>query len=251
MKPAAYIAAHLRTVLRTGGSAPHTKEVQQFFKNEVKSRGWYTGEIRKIARRFTKVLKNEAGLAYLIEVADLLFDGEILEEKVLAVFLLEKDVSTLGDREFRLFEQWLRRVSAWADHDALVHSLIGPMVVGNDKRQQRTLLWARSRDRWHRRAAAVSLIRAARLRQSFGAIQKVTKQLLADRDDMVQKGLGWLLREAAKADPKRTVPYLLQIREQAPRLVLRTACETLPPATRAHVLKKPSAPRVQIAGKIQ
>ncbi len=251
MKPAAYIAAHLRTVLRTGGSAPHTKEVQQFFKNEVKSRGWYTGEIRKLARRFTKVLKNEAGFAYLVEVADLLFDGEILEEKVLAVFLLEKDVSTLGDPEFRLFEQWLRRVSSWADHDALVHSLIGPMVVGNDKRQQRTLRWARSRDRWHRRAAAVSLIRAARLRQSFGAIQKVTRQLLVDRDDMVQKGLGWLLREAAKADPKRTVPYLLQIREQAPRLVLRTACETLPPATRARVLKKPPAPRVQIGGKIQ
>ena len=56
---------------------------------------------------------------------------------------------------------------------------------------------------------------------------------------MVQKGLGWLLRETAKADAKRTVPYLMSIRKQAPRLVLRTACETLPPGVRNKILAKP------------
>jgi 3-methyladenine DNA glycosylase AlkD len=59
---------------------------------------------------------------------------------------------------------------------------------------------------------------------------------LADDDDMVQKGLGWLLREAAKYNPKPTVPYLMKIRKRAPRLVLRTACETLPKATRMRIL---------------
>ena len=54
---------------------------------------------------------------------------------------------------------------------------------------------------------------------------------------MVQKGLAWLLREAAKADPQHTVPYLMKIRTRAPRLVLRTACETLPAATRKQVLR--------------
>jgi 3-methyladenine DNA glycosylase AlkD len=48
--------------------------------------------------------------------------------------------------------------------------------------------------------------------------------------------LGWLLREAAKADPERTVPYLMKIRQRAPRLVLRTACETLPKITRNRIL---------------
>lgn len=236
MKPAAYIADHLRTVLKTGGSAPHTEEVQRFFKHEIVSRGWYTAEIRKLARRFTKVIKNDAGLPYLVEVADLLFDGDVLEEKILAVFLLEREVVNFGDREFRLFERWLKRVGSWADHDALVHSLIGPMVVGNVKRQRRVEVWAKSRNRWHRRAAAVSLIRAARLRQSFAQIQRVTALLLSDRDDMVQKGLGWLLRETAKCDPKTTVPYLLELKARAPRLVLRTACETLPPRERARIL---------------
>ena len=70
----------------------------------------------------------------------------------------------------------------------------------------------------------------------FPEIVKLSNQLLSDDDDMVQKGLGWLLRETAKADPKRTVPYLMEIRSKSPRLVLRTACETLPAATRKRVL---------------
>ena len=61
--------------------------------------------------------------------------------------------------------------------------------------------------------------------------------LLPSDDDMVQKGLGWLLREAAKANPEQTVAYLMTIRDRTPRLVLRTACETLPTATRKSVLE--------------
>jgi 3-methyladenine DNA glycosylase AlkD len=236
-------------VLKNGGSAPHPEEVQRFFKHEVKSRGWYTGELRKVARRFTKVLKGDAGLDYLVEVADLLFEGDVLEEKVLAVLLLERETEEFKDREFRLFEAWLRRVSSWAGHDALVHSLIGPMLVGNEKRQQRALSWVKARNRWHRRAAAVSFIRTARAKQSFDMIREVTEHLLADNDDMVQKGLGWLLREAAKADAATTVPYLLEIRERAPRLVLRTACETLNPRDKARVLERHAG--AAVVGKLQ
>jgi 3-methyladenine DNA glycosylase AlkD len=60
--------------------------------------------------------------------------------------------------------------------------------------------------------------------------------LLSDSDDMVQKGLRWLLRETTKANTRHIVPYLMRIRERAPRLVLRTACETSPPALRKRLL---------------
>ena len=119
MKPVKYIADHLRQVLINGASAPHTAEVQRFFKDEVKSRGWYTGEIRKLARRFEKVIKNEAGLDYLVAVADNLFRGDVLEEKVLAVFLLETATAEMKRKDFLRLERWLDRVSTWADHDGL------------------------------------------------------------------------------------------------------------------------------------
>jgi 3-methyladenine DNA glycosylase AlkD len=72
----------------------------------------------------------------------------------------------------------------------------------------------------------------------FPQITKLSDFLLADQDAMVRKGLGWLLRETAKFDAKRTV---MKIRARAPRLVLRTACETLPAAVRKRILAPVSA----------
>lgn len=232
-----YIAAHIRRVLKDGGSAPHSEEVQWFFKEEVKSRGWYTAELRKVAVRFRRTILREQGMEFLVQVADKLFSGRILEEKVFAVFLLEKQTMNFGAREFALLASWLDRVSSWADHDALAHYLLAPMVAAEPARCRDVIRWAKSRNRWRRRAASVALIRAAREKQLFQEITRLSNLLLADRDDMVQKGLGWLLRETAKADPKRAVPYLMKIRARAPRLVLRTACETLPAAVRKRMLE--------------
>ena len=245
-KTPAYIAKHIRQVLLDGGSAPHTAEVQHFFKHEVKSRGWYTAELRKVAVRFRRAIAAEYGLPFLLQVADQLFHGKVLEEKVFAVMLLEGQTAQLARSEFKLLESWLDRISSWADHDALVHNLIGPMVAANEKYLPRTVIWARKRSTWHQRAAAVSLIHSTRQHKNFAHIQKLTEMLLPSQDDMVQKGLGWLLREAAKANREQTVVYLMTIRERTPRLVLRTACETLPLELRARVLDKAKAQRAAI-----
>jgi 3-methyladenine DNA glycosylase AlkD len=233
-----YIADHIRRVLENGGSTPHSEDVQHFLKEVVKSRGWYTAELRKFALRFQRSILRERGMDFLVQVADHLFSGQILEEKVMAVFLLEKQTSNFGDKEFQLFVSWLDRVSSWADHDALAHYLLAPMVAAEPARSRQVFLWAKSPNRWRRRAACVALIRGARDHQFSKQIQLLSNQLLQneEEDDMVLKGLGWLLRETAKADAKRTVPYLMKIRKRAPRLVLRTACETLPITTRKQVL---------------
>src|SRR5271157_5711991 len=110
-KTPAYIAKHIRRVLLDGASAPHTEEVQHFFRNEIKSRGWYTGELRKVAVRFRRTIVAENGTAFLVEVADQLFRGDVLEEKIFAVLMLEAVVSEFGKPEFKLFESWLDRVS--------------------------------------------------------------------------------------------------------------------------------------------
>jgi 3-methyladenine DNA glycosylase AlkD len=233
------IAAEIRHLLRDGGSAEHADGVEWFFKDEIKSHGWYTAKLRTVAVRFRRRIRKEFGLDFLLQVADRLFAGRVLEEKVFAVFLLEKMTEEFGDAEFRLFESWLPRISSWADHDGLVHYLIAPMVAAKPDRAGRVFRWAKSPNRWHRRAACVALIQGTRRKMFFSEIERLSDQLLSDEDDMVQKGLGWLLRETAKADAKRTVPYLMSIRGPAPRLVLRTACETLPASVRKKILAKP------------
>jgi 3-methyladenine DNA glycosylase AlkD len=234
------IAAEIRHLLQHRGSAEHAEGVQWFFKDEIKSHGWYTANLRSVAIRCRRQIQKELGLDFLLQVADKLFVGRILEEKVFAVFLLEKLTKEFRDAEFWLFESWLPRISSWADHDGLVHYLIAPMVAAKPERTLRVFRWAKSPERWHRRAACVALIQGSRRKMFFSEIKRLSDLLLDDDDDMVQKGLGWLLRETAKADAKRTVPYLMSIRKQAPRLVLRTACETLPASTRKKILAKPT-----------
>jgi 3-methyladenine DNA glycosylase AlkD len=233
-----YIADHIRRVLKDGGSAPHSEDVQHFFKEVIKSRGWYTAELRKFAVRFRRSIERERGLDFVVQVADDLFSGRVLEEKVMAVFLLENQAKQLGDDEFQLFASWLDRVTSWADHDALVHDLLGPMISADPARSREVFVWAKSANPWRRRAACVALIRGTREHQFFEEIVRLSNQLLQneEKDEMVLKGLAWLLRETVKADSKRTIPYLMKIRKNAPRLVLRTACETLSPSTRKPVL---------------
>ena len=234
---AARVATELRCMLKAGGSAEHAKGVQWFFKEEIRSHGWYAAALRKAAIQTRREILKQHDLKFLLRVADGLFSGRVLEEKTFAVLLLEKLTIDLGDAEFRLFGSWLKRVSSWADHDALVYYLIGPMIVAEPKRLRAAFRWAKSRDRWHRRAACVALIQGTRRKMFFPELVRLSNVLLLDDDDMVQKGLGWLLRETAKANPQLTVPYLMKVRRRAPRLVLRTACETLPASLRTRILR--------------
>jgi len=235
----ASVANGIRRALKAGGSPERSSGVQRFFREEVLSHGWRTADLRRAALRWRREILQESDLKFLLQVADHLFAGTINEDKNVAVLLLENITDKFGDEEFRLLESWLPRISNWSDHDALVHYLIAPMVVAKPARASRVFHWAKSRNRWFRRAACVALIQGARRKMLFSEIIRLSATLLSDEDDMVRKGLGWLLRETAKADVQRAVPYLMSIRERAPRLVLRTACETLPSTTRKAILTVP------------
>lgn len=92
------------TAIRQGGSAEHAQGEQWFFKEEIQSRGWYTADLRRFVRAQGLEIARAGGLALLLDVADELFSGEVLEEKNVAVFLLEKPVTQFGENEFRRFE---------------------------------------------------------------------------------------------------------------------------------------------------
>jgi 3-methyladenine DNA glycosylase AlkD len=233
---AASLARDLRAAMRSGGSAEIAASSQRFFVEKIASHGWRAADLRRFCRSAQRTILADGGPTLLLDVADCLFTGKNTDETIAAVLLLENRARHFGDAEFQRFDHWIDRVTNWAQHDSLVHCLIGPLIAADTKRAAHVLPWTRSRNRWRRRAAAVALIQPARRGLCFAQTKIMTAALLSDSDDMVQKGLGWLLREWAKADPRQTVPFLMTIRATAPRLVLRTACETLPAATRARIL---------------
>src|ERR1700680_5141639 len=181
LKPGpAVIAAPIRRAVKKGGSAQHAQGVQRFFQEEIKSHGWYTADLRRAAVRFRRQIQKERGLDFLVEVAGQLFLGSVLEEKIAAIFLLEKLDAEFGDREFKLFESWIDRINSWADHDGLMHYLISPMVAAKPARTRNVFRWAKSPNRWRRRAACVALIRGSRAKMFFPEITKLSNSLLRD-----------------------------------------------------------------------
>src|SRR5579864_7510267 len=100
-----------KSKLRDGGSTEHATGVQWFFKEEIKSHGWYTADLRRAVRRCRRDILREHDFDFLVKVADLLFSGPVLEEKVAGIFLLERLDARCGDSEFDLFEVWLDRIS--------------------------------------------------------------------------------------------------------------------------------------------
>ena len=169
-------------------------------------------------------------------MAEKLFAGPTLEEAVLGVALLQRSVHQFGSAEFRRLERWLPHIRNWAACDVFCTALLGRMIAADPGRLVSVFRWVKSKNRWHRRVAAVSLVPAARKGMCTGQILRLSDRLLPDCDDMVQKAVGWLLKEAGQVRRKPVVAYLLRVRRQAPRLILRIACEKLPQRTRRLIL---------------
>src|SRR5262249_58023702 len=96
--------------------------------------------------------------------------------------------------------------------------------------------WSKDRNMWVRRACIVSLIPLARIGQSLDLLYEIAARLHADREDLIQKAVGWALREAGKADMPRLERYLRASGPSIPRTTVRYAIERFPAAKRRALL---------------
>jgi len=89
-------------------------------------------------------------------------------------------------------------------------------------------IFAVSPNRWMRRAAAVSLIVPARKGLFLSTIFELAEILLTDKDDLVQKGYGWMLKVASQAHEQEVFEFVVNRKDIMPRTALRYAIEKMP-----------------------
>src|SRR5271163_3639845 len=148
----------IRSQLKAGASAEHAAGVQWFFKYEISSHGWYTAPLRKFSLANRKKILLDGGEPLLMDVAEKMFTGQFLEEHNVGVFLLEPSAKHYGKKEFLRLQKWIPRIISWADHDALIYSLISQIILEHEEFMPYVFRWAKDKDRWHRRASCVALI---------------------------------------------------------------------------------------------
>jgi len=89
-----------------------------------------------------------------------------------------------------------------------------------------------------RRAAAVSLVVPARHGEFLAEALDIANLLLTDGDDLVQKGYGWLLKEASRKHTDEVFSYVMANKRAMPRTALRYAIELMPKELRAEAMKR-------------
>ena len=89
-------------------------------------------------------------------------------------------------------------------------------------------IWAKSKNRWERRASTVILICLIKRKDYLKKIFEIADILLLDKDDLVQKGYGWMLKEASNVYQKKIFDYVIKNKKIMPRTALRYAIEKMP-----------------------
>jgi len=105
---------------------------------------------------------------------------------------------------------------------------LGELLVQYPRLLKMTKEWTTSSNRWLRRAAAVSLIPSVKKRECMEDAFFVTNKLLSDKDDLVQKGYGWLLKEVSKKWQREVFDYVMLHKSVMLRTALRYAIEKMP-----------------------
>ena len=231
------LVAEIRHRLEAAADPAFRSGQQNFFREEVDCIGVRGPDLKRIEafvyreiRKWTAAERNR--------LCDELWRGR-LEEGAIVCHVYRRFARECGRAEFRLFERWLDRyVDNWAHCDGLASWLLAASIANDAALIDRLDGWTRSRNRWKRRAAAVALLQEAKRGRNTAAIFRIAKLLQDDADDMVQKGVGWLLKETYPKKPADVVRFLLPWRATAPRLLIRYAAEKMTPKHRALVMAR-------------
>jgi len=232
------VIARIREELEASADEKTWKSFQRFFKEEVKCYGVKTAVVRKLAKKHWSEVKLFSK-AQIFAVCEELFRSGYTEEAFVAAVWLPDMVDQLEPVDLAVFKVWIERyIGNWAACDAFCNHTVGGLVEKHPESVSKVKSWAKSENRWLKRAAAVSLIIPAKKGLFLREVFEVSDMLLNEEDDMVQKGYGWLLKEASRKHQKEVLEYVLKNRKTMPRTASRYAIELIPKELKKEAMKK-------------
>jgi len=195
--------------------------------------------VRNIAKEHFKVVKT-LGKVVIFSLCEKLFRSKLCEEAFIAAHWLDWISHALVPDDMKTFEQWIDQyIDDWAKCDTLCTRAIGSFLIQYPALLSIVKQWASSLNPFVRRAAAVSLILPARKGMFLDEVFEISDRLLLDKEDLVQKGYGWMLKEASRKHPDRVFSYLMQKKSLMPRTAFRYALEKMAPELRKIAMERP------------
>lgn len=183
---------------------------------------------RKIAVKYKDLSYND--------IEDLL-KSPYHEERLIALLVLVNKFQTQEMEQRRVYDFYLRHaklVNNWDLVDLSSDKIVGSFLI--DKPRDILYKLANSKNIWERRIAMIACYSFIKDKQYEEGL-KIAEILLNDEHDLIQKAVGWMLREIGKRDEKSLVSFLKIHSKQMPRTSLRYAIERFPESTRKKYLQ--------------
>ena len=232
------ILEELRNELNFNADEKTKESGQRFFKEEVKLYGIKTALVVTLGKKFYRSIEDKSKLNIFNLCEELLRSG-MLEESFIACNWSYYVREQYQPTDPGIFQQWISRyVNNWATCDTLCNHSVGSLVEMYPDTLSDLKRWAGSENRWMKRASAVSLIIPAKKGKFLKDIFEIADLLLSDKDDMVQKGYGWMLKVASQAHLEEVFDYVIKNKNDMPRTAYRYAIEKMPAELKLIAMKK-------------
>jgi 3-methyladenine DNA glycosylase AlkD len=214
------------------------KSSQRFFKTEEGQYG--AGDkfygIRNAALR--TLSKNYQALP-LDNVFSLL-DHDYHETRLVAVFILvlKYQRSKNEAEKQRICDMYIQesiKINNWDLVDSSAYKILGPHLLDKDKAILYQL--AESTNLWQRRIAIITTMYFIK-KDHFDDTLRLAELYLQDKEDLIHKASGWMLREIGKRDKTITLEFLNRFATSMPRTMLRYTIEKFTPEERKHYMQK-------------
>jgi 3-methyladenine DNA glycosylase AlkD len=211
---------------------------QRFFKEEAKFHGVKSALVRKIAAKYFREIKSR-DKKEIFGLCENLLETSYGEEAFIAFEWTYSLRRKYEQEDFQIFEKWVSKyVDNWAKCDTLCNHTLGTFIEMYPEYIKNLKVWAQAENRWLRRASAVTLILPARKGDFLKEVLEISDILLKDKDDMVQKGYGWMLKEASKKHQEEIFGYVMSKKAEMPRTALRYAIEKMPSELRKKAMER-------------
>jgi 3-methyladenine DNA glycosylase AlkD len=211
---------------------------EHFFKETVKLYGVKTPLVIKLGKDIFREIKDREKTE-IFALCEELWKSGYMEESFIACgwsHALSKDFKP---EDFEVLEHWVSTyVTNWASCDTLCNHTVGSFIEMYPEYLSRLKKWATNKNRWMRRASAVSLIVPARQGKFLQDVFEIADILLHDPDDLVQKGYGWVLKVAGESHQHEVFDYVMKHKATMPRTALRYAIEKMPKNQKEQAMKK-------------
>lgn len=208
----------------------------RYFKEKIKVYGVRAKIVDQISKKYWQEIKQKPKHEIFFLCEELLKSG-FSENISIALDWTYRLKKNFQESDFKIFMSWLKKyISNWASDDDLCTHSLGYLIFKFPGLLPELKQFAFSKNRWERRASAVTLIYPIKNNKNLTNVLETAKILLQDKDDLVQKGYGWMLKVASQKFPKEVLKFVNQNKTKMPRTALRYAIEKYPQNVRKQIL---------------